>query len=86
MIAAVDGLSGFPDAIRTIYPQRQVQLCIVHMIRNSLKFVSFMDRSAVIKLVFMALQNIAKKWTMPIKEWNRAFNQLAILFADRVPA
>lgn len=47
LIAAVDGLSGFPDAIKTAYPQTQVQLCIVHMIRNSVRFLSFKDRTAV---------------------------------------
>lgn len=46
-IAAVDGLSGFPEAINTVYPQTKVQLCIVHMVRNSLKFVSWKDRKAV---------------------------------------
>lgn len=48
-IAAVDGLSGFPDAINTVYPKAKVQLCIVHMVRNSLKYVSFKDRKAVAK-------------------------------------
>lgn len=37
LIASVDGLTGFPDAIATIYPQTEVQLCIVHQIRNSLR-------------------------------------------------
>jgi putative transposase len=46
-IAAVDGLSGFPEAINTVYPQSKIQLCIVHMVRNSLKFVSWKDRKAV---------------------------------------
>jgi transposase-like protein len=46
-IAAVDGLSGFPEAINTVYPQTKIQLCIVHMVRNSLKFVSWKDRKAV---------------------------------------
>jgi putative transposase len=38
-IACVDGLKGFPEAIETLYPQASVQLCIVHMVRNSLNFV-----------------------------------------------
>lgn len=46
-IAAVDGLSGFPDAINTVYPETRIQLCIVHMVRHSLKFVSWKDRKAV---------------------------------------
>ncbi len=41
LIACVDGLKGFPEAINTVYPETHVQLCIVHMIRNSLRFVSW---------------------------------------------
>ena len=44
IIAAVDGLTGFPEAVSTVYPKAHVQLCIVHMARNSLKYVSFKDR------------------------------------------
>lgn len=47
LVACVDGLRGFPDAIEAIYPQTQIQLCIVHMIRNSLRYVSWRDRKAV---------------------------------------
>jgi len=46
-IAAVDGLTGFPDAINTVYTKTKIQLCIVHMVRNSLKFVSWKERKAV---------------------------------------
>ena len=46
-IAAVDGLTGFPEAINTVYPKSQVQLCVVHMVRNSLKYVSYKDRKSV---------------------------------------
>ena len=48
LIACVDGLKGFPEAIESIYPHTQVQLCIVHMIRNSLRYVSYKDRKAVV--------------------------------------
>ena len=47
LIAIVDGLKGFPDAINAVFPQTQVQTCIVHLIRNSLDFVSWKDRKAV---------------------------------------
>lgn len=47
LIACVDGLSGFPDAINTAYPDARVQLCIVHMVRNSLKYVPWKDYKAV---------------------------------------
>ncbi len=47
LIACVDGLSGFPEAINTAYPDAKIQLCIVHMVRNSLKYVSWKDYKAV---------------------------------------
>ena len=46
-IACVDGLSGFPDAINTAFPKTKVQLCIVHMVRNSIKYVSYKDVKAL---------------------------------------
>jgi putative transposase len=173
LIAGVDGLTGFPDAIKTVFPKTEVQLCIVHMVRNSLKYVPFKDRKVVAtglkaiytapseqaaseelerfaeawdskyptisrswrsrwpevipffkfpevirkviyttnaiesvnytirkvtknrqsfpnteaaeKLVFLALQNISKKWTMPLRDWGSALNQFAIIYGDRVP-
>ena len=47
LIAVVDGLTGFPDAIGTVFPRTTVQTCIVHLIRNSLAFVSWKDRKKV---------------------------------------
>ena len=47
LIAVVDGLKGFPEAITTVFPQTLVQTCIVHLIRNSLAFVSWKDRKAI---------------------------------------
>lgn len=173
LITAVDGLTGFPQAVNAVFPKTTVQLCIVHMVRSSLKFVPYKDRKAVaadlkkiycapteesalaalaefgsvwdgryamiakswrnrwteiapffafppdirkaiyttnaieslnyslkkvmknklsfpnaeavMKLIFMALQNISKKWTMPIREWSQALNQFAILFEGRLP-
>lgn len=173
-IACVDGLKGFPEAIETVFPRTQVQLCIVHMVRNSLKYVSWKQRkevatdlktiyqaataeqaeihlsefeakwdkthlaisqswrrnweqiipffayppeirkviyttnaieslnmsirkvtknrgsfpndAAMFKLLYLALNNIAKKWTMPIRDWRAALNRFTILFEDRMPA
>ncbi|MCA1613443.1 MAG: IS256 family transposase [Acidobacteria bacterium] len=172
-IACVDGLKGLPEAIEAVYPQTQVQLCIVHLVRHSLSFVSHKDRKAVaddlksvyqapsveeaerqltqfeetwaasypviarswrtnwarvmpmfgypseirravyttntieslnmtlrkvsknrslfpsdeavFKLLYLALRNISKRWTMPIPNWSAALNQFAILFDGRVP-
>ncbi|KAG1716138.1 IS256 family transposase [Enterobacter bugandensis] len=57
LIACVDGLKGFPDAINSVYPQTHIQLCIIHMVRNSLKYVSWKDYKAVtsgLKAVYQA--------------------------------
>ncbi|MGE4802936.1 IS256 family transposase [Yersinia hibernica] len=74
LIACVDGLKGFPDAINSVYPQTHIQLCIIHMVRNSLKYVSWKDYKAVtsgLKTVYqapteaaalMALDNFAATW------------------------
>jgi putative transposase len=48
-IASVDGLKGFPEAIETVFPGVEVQLCIVHMVRNSIKYVNWKDRKEVCK-------------------------------------
>ncbi|HEN3623355.1 TPA: IS256 family transposase [Yersinia enterocolitica] len=74
LIACVDGLKGFPDAINSVYPQTHIQLCIIHMVRNSLKYVSWKDYKAVtggLKTVYqapteeaalMALDTFAGAW------------------------
>ncbi len=74
LIACVDGLKGFPDAINSVYPQTHIQLCIIHMVRNSLKYVSWKDYKAVtsgLKAVYqasteesalMALDTFAEAW------------------------
>ncbi|HGH3324651.1 TPA: IS256-like element ISAba26 family transposase, partial [Acinetobacter baumannii] len=46
LVACVDGLKGFPDAIASVYPHTDIQLCIVHVVRNSLRFVSWKDYKA----------------------------------------
>jgi len=57
LIACVDGLKGLPEAIESVFPQDEVKLCIVHMVCNSLKFVSYKDRkkiAAVLKQIYRA--------------------------------
>ncbi len=49
LVFSVDGLKGFPQAIEAVYPQAIVQTCIVHMIRNSLRFTSYKDRKQLVK-------------------------------------
>jgi putative transposase len=48
LIAVVGGLKGFPEAIEAVFPQASVQTCIVHLMRNSLDFVSWKDRKPII--------------------------------------
>ena len=172
-VACIDGLSGFADAIRAAYPQTSVQLCIVHLVRAALRYVSTEDSQLVakdlkkiyqaatvleaeaaleefaqvwdakyptiakqwrakwrdivtlfdfpppirkviyttnaiesvnsvirkftrnrkiypneesaLKLVFMAIREAAKKWTMPIHHWKQALNHFAVLYEGRVP-
>ncbi len=174
LIACVDGLKGFPEAINSEFPDTQVQLCIVHMVRNSMRFVPWKDYKAVtaglkriyqaateqealrqldafeenwdedypqiskswrnnwdnlntffgyppairkaiyttnaieslnsvirkatrqrkvfptdrsaFKVVYLAIMNASKKWTMPIRNWKPALNRFTILFGERVTA
>jgi putative transposase len=173
LIACIDGLKGLPDAIHALFPDTRIQLCIVHMVRNSTKFVSYKERKelsadlraiytaateregvqaldafaekwdkkypmiskawrtnwdnlneffgypeeirkviyttnaieslnfsfrkvtknrasfptdeAILKLLYLALTNASKKWTMPIRDWGAALNQFALYFGERVP-
>jgi putative transposase len=172
-IACTDGLTGFPAAIEAVFPQTTVQLCIVHMVRNSLNYVPYKDRKEVaadlkkvygaateeqveqaldefaqkwdekypsiskswinhwerivpffafptdirkaiyttnaiesmnmtlrkvlrnhrtfptdesaMKVIYLAINNISKKWTMPIRNWKNALNRFAIEFEGRFP-
>jgi putative transposase len=172
-VACIDGLSGFAEAIHAAYPQSAVQLCIVHLVRAALRYVSTQDSKAVIvdlkkiyqaatvveaegaledfaqawdakyptiakmwrakwtdivtlfdypapirkaiyttnaiesvnsvirkftrnrkiypneesalKIVYMAIHEASRKWTMPIHHWKAALNHFAILFEDRLP-
>ncbi len=75
-IACVDGLKGFPEAIESV----NISLRKVSKNRGS-----FPNDNAVIKLFYLALSNIAKKWSMPIKDWKPALNRFTIQFEERIP-
>ena len=64
LIASVDGLTGFPDAIESVFPEAQVQLCIVHMVRGSLRYVSWKER----KIVARDLRSIYQAPTLEAAE------------------
>ena len=66
LIASVDGLKGFPEAINSIFPDTEVQLCVVHQIRNTLKFVSYKDS----KVLMRDLKEVYKASTKDIAEEN----------------
>ena len=96
LIACMDGLTGFPDAVKAIFPDTHIQHCIVHMIRNSTKFVSYKDLKAVcrdLKEVYSAinaesgheaLEEFGKKWNdkypMIQASWERNWNDLTEFF------
>jgi putative transposase len=83
LIAIVDGLKGFPEAITAVFPQAQVQTCIVHLIRHSLAFVSYKDRKAVaaaLKQVYRAKDAEAGKVELEAfaeGSWGRKYPAIA---------
>lgn len=96
LIACVDGLTGFPEAISTIYPQTEVQLCIIHQIRNSTKYVASKNQKAFmadLKPVYrastqaaaeQALDDLEAKWgaqyPMVIRSWRSKWTNLSVYF------
>lgn len=96
LIACVDGLKGFPDAISTTFPNTQIQLCIVHMIRNSVKFVPWKDYKPVtadLKQIYqsvteeealLALDQFSERWDGKYpqisRSWRTHWNNLNTLF------
>jgi transposase-like protein len=96
LIASVDGLTGFPDAIASIYPDTEVQLCIVHQIRNSLRYVGSKHHKAFmvdLKRVYKALTKEAaesalddlektwgNKYPIVIKSWRSKWDNLSTYF------
>lgn len=79
LIAVVDGLKGFPDAINAVFPETTVQTCIVHLMRNSLDFASWKDRkelAASLKLIYAALDDTAAEAALTAFEagpWGRKY-------------
>jgi len=101
LIAAVDGLTGFPDAIASVFPKTEVQLCIVHMVRNSLRYVPWKNRKAVardLKKVYsaataeaaeQALGAFEEKWSeqypMASKSWRDRWENVIPFFGYPEP-
>ena len=96
LIASVDGLKGFPEAIKTIFPKTEVQLCIVHQIRNSLKYIASADQKPFmkdLKLVYQATtkavaedellkldEKWGKKYPIVLNSWNNKWENLSYYF------
>lgn len=95
LIVCIDGLKGFPDAIHTVFPQTRVQLCIIHQIRNTLKYVSYKEQKAFmkdLKRVYgaeseeIAMQNLEsmmdswKKYQAVLDSWLDKWENLSTYF------
>ena len=96
LIACVDGLKGFPDAIHAVFPDTRIQLCIVHMVRNSVKYVPWKDYKAVtadLKRIYQSateeealasLDDFAERWDSQYpqisKSWRTHWHNLNTLF------
>lgn len=96
LIACVDGLKGFPEAINTVFPKTQIQLCIVHMVRNSMKYVPWKDYRPVtadLKRIYqsvteeealLALDQFSERWDDKYpqisRSWRSHWNNLNTLF------
>jgi len=79
LIASVDGLTGFPEAIESIYPQTEVQLCIVHQIRNSLRYVAAKNHKAFL----VDLKRVYRAKTLG--EAEAALDELESLWGEKYP-
>ena len=96
LIACIDGLKGFPEAIEAVYPNTQVQLCVVHMVRNSMRFVSWKDYKRVaaqLRTIYQAvteqqaleaLEQFEADWKdkYPViaEQWRRHWDHLITMF------
>jgi putative transposase len=97
LIACVDGLTGFPEAIESEFPKTEVQLCIVHMVRNSLRYVSWKERkvvakdlraiytAATVESAWSALEAFSEKWDARFptisRSWRDRWEQVIPFFA-----
>lgn len=97
LIACKDGLSGFSDAINSVFPQTEIQLCVIHQIRNSMKYVSYKEQKAVmadLKKVYQALtleeaeiafndfkEKWGKKHSIIIRSWESNWIELTAYFS-----
>lgn len=97
LVACVDGLKGFPEAIETVFPKTEVQLCIVHLVRNSLRYVSWKERRSAaqdLRMIYtaptaegaeQALESFAAKWDARYpsisKSWRSRWDNVTPFFS-----
>ena len=96
LIACVDGLVGFPQAIEAVFPQTEIQQCIIYQIRNTTKFVSYKEIKPLmddLKRVYAApteetelaeLESLDEKWNRHRQDWGQLHSQVKILFEERL--
>lgn len=96
LIACVDGLKGLPDTINTVFPKTEIQLCVIHLIRNTLKYIAWKDMRPFMKdlkkvygavteeSALMELENLesvwGKKYPLPIKTWRQNWTLVSTFF------
>jgi transposase-like protein len=96
LIASVDGLNGFPEAIKAVFPDTEIQRCILHQIRNSTKFISYKDikafvsdlkkiyKAATEEAALSALEDLEEKWAkkypLSVKSWKNNWSELSAYF------
>ena len=97
LIICADGLSGIKEAIAAAFPKTEYQRCIVHQVRNTLKYVPNKDRKAFasdLKTIYhasdeekarLALDCVTEKWTMSIRNWGQVYGELSIMYEGRLP-
>ena len=96
-IICADGLTGIKEAIATAFPKTEYQRCIVHQVRNTLKYVPDEDRKAFaadLKTIYQAadeqkalaaLDRVTEKWTTTIRDWGQVYGELSIMYEGRLP-
>jgi putative transposase len=93
LISCIDGLKGFPDAIKTIFPKVKIQLCVIHQIRNTLKYIASKDQKSFMKdlknvysapneeAALLELEKLEERWqkryALPVKSWRENWSNLA---------
>jgi putative transposase len=96
LISCIDGLKGFPEAINTVFPKTEIQLCVIHLIRATLKYITWKDMTAFMKdlrkvygapteeAALMELENLesvwGKKYPLPVKIWKQNWSHVSTYF------